>query len=240
MYLDESIVIYLLLEGWPFDVEALRDLGKLDEVIILLRHLLYMREGPDAAYADAAPQCRFADWQDLAQCLMRGHISAKDIRLISEGSDHYKIIPPYVVSLICGGCDNCVFLLDTKRGTVVWYECPQEVWQNSSWEGVLGFPSGYYEDTDEDEDQDKVEDEKEENDEDSDGEQPDNEEWLGCSKAWVVADFFNLLQNLFRDPKFVPTDSLNVRDVFTIYPPSFDGVLPMIQEIHCQHGWPDL
>jgi len=127
MYLDESMVIHPPPEGWPFDAEALRELGKSDEVIALLRYLPYIREGPDASHAEAASHCWFADWQDLAQRLIGGHISGEDIRLMSEGSDRYKLAPPYVVSLTCGGRDNTIFLLDTKRGTVVWCECPQEV-----------------------------------------------------------------------------------------------------------------
>lgn len=215
MYLDESDVIEPPEGGWPtITTDNLQSLGKTDEVISLLRHLPYIRTPDSGEKAQGAPWCTFADWQEDSRNILLGLTSGETLKICSEDPSFYKDIPPHVVGLTSGGLHNPVFLLDTELGTVLWPECPGEVRYKPSREPVEDDPYDYA---------------------------PDNEaEWRADAPAWAVADFFEILKDQFRGLHFVPMCSWLVVDVYTGLAFGTDGMVPMLQDVYREHGWPDL
>ncbi|KAI8960797.1 hypothetical protein F5Y11DRAFT_358166 [Daldinia sp. FL1419] len=57
---------------------------------------------------------------------------------------------------------------------------------------------------------------------------------------WAIPDFFGVLEDQFRELKFIPTSSRTVMDVYTTPGPYSDGMIPMLRDIYREHGWPDL
>jgi hypothetical protein len=58
--------------GLPSLHDNMRDLGKTDEVVLLLRHIPHIREHDnDGGRAHGAPWCYFADWQADARAWVR-------------------------------------------------------------------------------------------------------------------------------------------------------------------------
>ncbi|KAK1979812.1 LOW QUALITY PROTEIN: hypothetical protein LZ30DRAFT_761589 [Colletotrichum cereale] len=128
IYLREEDVLQPPEGGWPSVTPGnLAGLGKTDEVVSLLRHLPYLRRLYSGNDPHGAPYCYFADWQSHTERMVRGKLTGDTLKLVSEGTDLYKNVPPHVISLTSGGRDNPVFLLDTELGIVYWHECPGEI-----------------------------------------------------------------------------------------------------------------
>lgn len=212
LYLDESEVIEPPEGGWPtITTDTMRDLGKTDEVISLLRHLPYIRARNEA---QGAAWCTFADWQDIGHDLSTGRAQAEAIRVCSEDPGYYEDVPAHVIGLTHGGRGNPIFFLDTELGIVYWFECPGEIRHNSSQEPVDDDPYDYA---------------------------AENEaEWRAEGQAWPVAAFFQVLKDQFRELNFVPVNSREVKDVYATYGGSSAGMIPLLQDVYRQHGWPNL
>lgn len=214
MYLKKSYVVEPPEGGWPsITPECLRDLGKTDEVIALLRQLPYIQ----APYeVEGAPECRFANWQEDCRYLSDNGTSCETLKVASEdfGYEISYDIPPHVIGLTSGGRNNPLFLLDTELGIVHWPECFFDR-DSASRECVTDDPYDY----------------------------ADNEkeaEWRADAPAWAVADFFEVLKDEFRGLRFIPTSSRSVTDVYA-QPHAFgEGRDSMLQRIYREHGWPSL
>jgi hypothetical protein len=69
---------------------------------------------------------------------------------------------------------------------------------------------------------------------------PENEaEWRSDSATWAIADFFEILKDQFRELHYVPISGERVLDANSRFPPD-EGMIPALQEIYREHGWPDL
>ncbi|KAL7629536.1 hypothetical protein AAE478_001057 [Parahypoxylon ruwenzoriense] len=216
MYLKKSDVIEPPPGGWPtITSDCVKDLGKTDKVGALLRHLPYIRApSDDRDKAHGAPWCYFADWQSHCRSVSLGRTNGEDMRLVSQSASLYEKVPPHVIGLTSGGRDNPVFLLDTELGIVHWHECPGEIRYNPSREPVEDDPYDYA---------------------------PDNEaDWRADAPAWAVPDFFEVLKDQFRALHFIPISSRSVLDVYAILGRSTNGMIPMLQDIYRQHGWPEI
>src|SRR4051812_13938372 len=67
---------------------------------------------------------------------------------------------------------------------------------------------------------------------------PENEiDWRGAP-AWAITDFFELLKKQFRELKWIPINARQVITFDTTFLPSEDGMVPMLQGIFREHGWP--
>ncbi|KAI1403244.1 hypothetical protein F4819DRAFT_237305 [Hypoxylon fuscum] len=218
MYLNEDIVITPPEAGWPSitgaDENLLAGLGKTDEVVGLLAHLPYIKADGDANHrAHGAPDCYFADWRALIRGLDEDKSNCDGLKIITEGYDFYEDAPPHVIGLTAGAY-NPLFVLDTELGIVHWSDdCPGEIKLNPSREPVKDDPYEYA---------------------------PENEaDWRNDAPAWAIADFFELLKDQFRQLKFIPISPHTVTDVY-IQGRRSEGMIPMLQEIYHEHGWPDL
>jgi hypothetical protein len=216
MYLHKSCVIKPPQDGWPtITTESMKDLGKTDEVISLLRHLPYICDMDERYRAEAIPSCIFSDWQTAGYFLGLGQEGGEGLRIISENISFYKDVPPHVIGLTRGEReDDDVFLLDTELGIVYWPECPGEIRHSPSREPVEDDPYDYA---------------------------PKNEaDWRADGAAWPVSDFFELLKDQFRELNYVPVSPWRVDNVHSVYSPRRDGLISMVQSIYRKHGWPDL
>jgi hypothetical protein len=218
MYLKESVVIEPPEGGWPsITSDSLRDLGKTEEVISLLRYLPYITTPEDAPLfkPHGSPNCFWADWQCYAQRITDGLSSPYDIKICSEG-DFEEDIPPHVIGLTYGGRNNPIFLLDTRLGIVHWPECAGEI-QYSNWDnGIYDDVSSFV---------------------------PENEaEWREQAPAWPIAEFFEVLKNNFKELIFLPYSSRKVRDVYARYATREDqrNMEQMVQSIYREHSWPNI
>jgi hypothetical protein len=118
MYLPKSFVIEPPEGGWPsITIESMKDLGKTDEVVSLLKHLPYMRTLGDGYPAQGAPWCTFADWQTCVKFVSEKSDTMENLKICSEGDCEH--VNAHVVGLTMGGRDNPVFLLDTELGIVL-------------------------------------------------------------------------------------------------------------------------
>lgn len=220
LYLPEEAIIEPPEGGWPNITPAsMKALDKTDEVISLLRHLPYIRDLNNAGDPPhGAAWCKFADWQDIARNISEGGGDAEGARICSEGSDIYEDgqVPAHVVGLTSGGRDNPIFLLDTELGVIYWRDCPGEIrWDESApREQIFDDP---YEYADENE-----------------------AEWRGDAQSWEITDFFEILKDQFRRLHFVPVNNQEVKDIYTTYGDDRKGMIPMVQRIYREHGWPDL
>ncbi|KAK4044653.1 hypothetical protein C8A01DRAFT_31149 [Parachaetomium inaequale] len=179
MYLKECYVAEPPEWGWPeINPETLGVLGKTDEVISLLRHLLYIQSSDDSALGAAV--CLFADWRDVARSASLGQLSVGDVGVTTE-HELPKPMYPHVVGLTHGGYYNPAFLLDTKLGIVYWHECHSDIKRNPSREPIGGEEYDGYDDISWDE-----------------------ADWRSDSVAWSISDFFELLKDLFRRLFYVP------------------------------------
>ncbi len=214
MYLKESAVTEPPPGGWPaITTERLRGLGKTDEVVSLLRHLSYIRF--DNNYrndAEGASECLFADWNTDCISIGQGRLEAKDLKW-TEG-DFADNVPPHVVSLTQGGLDGDLFLLDTELGIIYWSVCDDNARYHPSRVQGLDDPYDYL---------------------------PEGEaEWRGDSPAWAVADFFELLKDMFRKLHFIPISPRRVLDLCTDYGWDTAEKLAILQGIYREYHWPDL
>ncbi|KAF2132619.1 hypothetical protein P153DRAFT_363918 [Dothidotthia symphoricarpi CBS 119687] len=212
MYLDETYIIEPPPEGWAHITNRHSTLDKSKEVINLLRHLPYIKSTLDSTVdAEGAPDCTFADWQDIFQ-------RASDRRTITIGTEDSAIshyIPKHVVGLTCGGRHSPRFLLDVKLGIVQWYECPGQMSDNASRETVDDDPYDYC----------AAEEEA---------------EWRAEGETWSIPDFFEELKEQFRRLNFIPLSGRKVVHVWKISPPDYEAMLVGVQDIYRQHAWPDL
>jgi hypothetical protein len=234
MYLDESQVIHPPPTGWPSIVNAnpslVRDFGKSDEVIHLLAHLPYVRSpGNWHQDADVAPDCLFADWQDLFAPLEQpGRATqepdAETLRIITEGIELARLAPPHLFALTAGHRDNYVMALDTRFGVVHWeeYTCPDRIER-----GAFRMQVNCEPDSDDD---DMPEDDMPE----------DEAVWRYSASTWTVEDFFEVLKEQFKQLYWLPISSRTViSDDFTELH-NEHNLHKMLQDIYRQHGWPDL
>lgn len=218
LYLNESDIIEPPEEGWPeITPNSLQCMGKTDEVIELLRNLPYIRTPSDDIDAvQGAPECYFADWQSVAK--EAGEQDENEgLRICSEGALLWENVPPHVIGLTYGGRDNTIFLLDTELGIVHWPECDGELRYNfeddPSWiEPIQDDPVDY-----------ALEEEV---------------DWRCDAPAWAIEDFFELLKTQFRKLHYIPISSRKVISVSTNFGSAEDGMVPMLQSIFHEHGWP--
>lgn len=216
MYLDRSVIMEPPEGGWPMITpEIMEELGKSDKVTSLLRRLPYIREpGNDFERIQVSARCAFSDWVDQVQELIAGRTDGDDVRGDTEGEDMPDDVPAHVIGLT-SGTDSPIFLLDTELGIVNWYECPGELYQSDpSREPIQDDPYDYA---------------------------AENEaEWRAEGAAWAIPDFFELLKDQFRELRFVPTGPRKVHDSLVHRGPLAEGMLPTLQDIYREHGWPDL
>ncbi|EAS27898.2 uncharacterized protein CIMG_09102 [Coccidioides immitis RS] len=64
--------------------------------------------------------------------------------------------------------------------------------------------------------------------------------WRARGAVWEIADVFEILKGQFWRLHFVPTSEQLVTDVDTLYSPTNDEVVSMLQNIYHEHGWDDL
>jgi hypothetical protein len=212
MYLDEDKIIEPPLEGWPDITTRSFTLDKSKEVIHLLRHLPYIKTTHnDTIDAEGAPDCMFADWQDIFQ---RGSDRSK-IRIGTEDSSISDHVPRHVIGLTCGGMYNPRFLLDVKSGTIQWYKCPGAISDEPTYEPVQDDPYDHFSEDEE-------------------------AEWREDGETWAIPDFFAELKERFRRLDFVPLSDRRVVHVWKTGPPDYEAMIADVQEIYRKHGWSDL
>lgn len=218
MYLDEAVVVYPPEGGWPSITKEV--LPKADEVIALLRQLPYITMDENWEQSEASAWCIFANWAKSCDELRSGRdgIDWEGEKLLSEGPDWYEHVPPHVVSLTRGSHVNPKFFLDTEQGVIYWPECFTDI----------RWPPG----------RDTVREDLVEHDP-SDYAPEEEEDWRG-EPAWAVADFFEMLKDQFRELHFVPVNPRRVRMESDGAASGIEGLVPMVQDIYREHGWPDL
>lgn len=231
MYLDPSDVLSPPAGGWPpSTINRLQCMGKAPEVLDLLAHLPYIRGEEDDGPQAGVPGCRFADWRHLAQTVSSDEDDpdkeGPDGRTLLECSEPVElvdrdVIPPYVVGLTYGGRENPTFLLDTRRGIVHWYECPDGIRYDSS--GVqpvtdVDDPFGW-------------------------ADTPEEEaEWRTEHPAWGLADFFRILKRQLLELKYVPVGSPSRAVLYGDDENSEEELgelVAAVREVYQRHGWPD-
>ncbi|KAI1390260.1 uncharacterized protein F4822DRAFT_401363 [Hypoxylon trugodes] len=216
LYLPESAIVEPPPEGWPtITKEKFSPLGKSDEVIELLRHLPYIREPPDDKYRlYGGPFIHLQDWRSGRenQALLEG--DGEGLKVITEGWQAFETTPPDVIGLTSGGRDYAAFLLDTHLGVIYWNDhSNRTVQENPSRERILDEPDDYA---------------------------PEEQHDWRWEPAWAIADFFEVIKDEYRSLHFVPLSWREVTDIYMIYSENEEGMLPMMQEIYRQHGWPNL
>jgi hypothetical protein len=220
MYLDESAILRPPAGGWPeITPDRLGDLGKTDEVVMLLRHIPYLRPGIDnwKSEAEAGPSgVRFYSWIEHIRSVARpdAHPNEKieDAKYMTEPIDYMEegLIPSHVVGLISTKQD--LWLLDTQLGVVYWYTCPFWLSVRPTRERIQDDPFEYAPE--------------------------DQADWRN-EPAWAIADFFELLKDQFRRLSSIPLSPTLVLDPEGVEP-RMGGALSLAQEVYREHGWPDL
>ena len=224
MYLDDARILYPPADGWPSitqtDTSILKCLGKSDEVLALLAALPYIRSpGNWNDDAEGYPGFLFADWQALIASLGRTTDESRSkasntLRITTEGVGFTHLAPPHVVGLMDGSRETPVMILDTELGIVHWENCPSEIEMNPPREWVDYKP---------------------------DDDVPEEEEnWRYSAAAWAIEDFFEVLKEQFRKLRWIPISSQSVWNSSWSELPEDQGMVPMLQDIYRQHGWPDL
>jgi hypothetical protein len=219
MYLKESHIVYPPAGGWPdivnADPTALQCLGKSDEVLALLAHLPYIRHpvyGHSDDNAEVAPCHTMADWTDFIARLTPD--AAETFRVITEGDLAYTgINPPHVVGLTRN--QDEAWVLDTELGIIHWQACPSRIdfgeGRMTSVEWDLGHEVS----------------EKE-------------ADWRIDATAWAIPNFFELLKDQFIQLNWIPISHSTLTGVREDEEDDDQGMIPMLQDIYRQHGWPDL
>jgi hypothetical protein len=221
MYLDESAIFRPPEGGWPeITPDRLSDLGKTDEVIMLLRHIPYLRGGMAEQWkseAEAGPSgVRFYHWLDDARDLDRPDLPdrLKDAKYMTEPIEYMEqgLIPPHVVGLISTKQD--LWLLDTQLGVVYWYTCPFWISFQPTRERIQDDPFEYAPE--------------------------DQSDWRN-EPAWAIADFFEMLKDSFRRLSSIPLSPTLVLDPEGVTDdPQVQEGLSLAQAVYREHGWPDL
>ncbi|CAI6228037.1 unnamed protein product [Periconia digitata] len=215
LYLPNSAIIEPPPDGWPNITHSrMEPMGKNHRVIELLRHLPYIEEPKDDTdRKQAAPYTYMADYQDSSLDYYLRSGKGNDLKIITEGAAAYENTSAHVVGLTIGGRDSPFYLLDTKLGVVHWAECPrgprQHPWREPVTDDVESFAP------------------------------LEEVEWRSEAPAWAIKDFFEVLKEEFRALRFVPLDEQTVLDVYTIPSSQTEGLVPLLQNIFREHGWPD-
>ncbi|KAF2111116.1 hypothetical protein BDV96DRAFT_634903 [Lophiotrema nucula] len=211
LYMPASAVMHSPDSGWPsITSTTFAALGKTDEVVDLLRHLPYIDRIADVP---CAPHCYFADYSTGID------EGTRELTEPYEGT-----VEPHVVGLTLGGRDNLIFLLDTKLGVVHWVDCPSEL--TTSREQVMFVKED--------------EQGEEENDADDEHDEEEEESWRDNAPAWTAEDFFELLKEEYLAMNFVPTSAKEVFDVYSAYADEDKDLVPNLQQVLREHGWPDV
>lgn len=220
MYLDESDIIEPPEGGWPsITQETLGCLSKTGQVLSLLRHLPYIRSRLDGIEPQACPNCSFADYQSIAQRLEPENPAS--IRITTEDAQNefgFQKVPPHVIGLTCATRETSpIFLLDTQLGAIFWIGGYTRVKDTACREPIIDYDP--YEDG-----------------------TPENEvAWRGDATAWAVEDFFEVLKGSFRKFMFVPNPSGEVfEDGVDVFHGDRPDMVPTLQTIFREHGWPDM
>ncbi|KAJ8121378.1 hypothetical protein ONZ43_g2152 [Nemania bipapillata] len=219
MYLPERNIIVPPEAGWPSIINAdqsiLNGLGKTPEVIALLTRLHYIKQDGDSNNrSHGAPECFFADWQSLVQGLTEGKTNAGELKIITENTDMDEEDSSPTIGLTIGA-DNPLFVLDTSLGIIHWSDCPGQIKDNPVIEPV---------DLEDDSSEDRYR----------------EDDWRSDAPAWAIPDFFELLKEQFRQLVFIPISPYTVTSVFVQRSQELEGMVPMLQEIYREHGWPDI
>ncbi|KAM5435784.1 hypothetical protein MferCBS31731_006233 [Microsporum ferrugineum] len=215
MYLAEDAILEPPEGGWPsVTSEAMRAVGKNEEVASLLRYLPYIATtSAGESAAQVIPYLYFADWPEDCAQINSGRLTGEAARETSESYLDAERVPPHVVSLTSGGRDNAAILLDTKLGIILWPECPVEIRCHAFRDEIQDDAYDYA---------------------------PENEaDWRGGG-SWAITDFFEVLKNEFRKLYFVPLNSRTLYDTYTQPFGDLKDIIPMLQEIYRKHGWPSM
>ena len=146
MFMDPTFIVEPPPGGWPsIDADAMRELGKTDEVVDLLRHLPYIANNVSA---EGLPGCNFYKWTVAIDDLRADKTDAECISLFTEGcEDQFGAkLPGYCVGLVEMGLDRLdrdmydygeVIVVNTRDGIIHWMNCPPRVMETalpqSSW-----------------------------------------------------------------------------------------------------------
>jgi hypothetical protein len=261
MFMDPSYVIEAPQDGWPnITSETMKDLGKTEEVVALLRHLPYIGDrGPYTNLPEALPGSTFKDWKYNMEKWNTGETGPWGDLLMTEGLEGRfgGKIPSYCVGLVTSGRmfgndERDAILLDTRSGVVYWMDCPEEIRDaaipqpsflvyplEGETEETVTTREGEIADENEEADPDAQSDEDEDDDELSDEDEDLTIQWGPC---WPVRHFFEMLKNQYRQLNFLPKDEYHVVEIWTntnhaLFEKSY---LEMLQAIYRKHGWPDL
>ncbi|KAK4211541.1 hypothetical protein QBC37DRAFT_426834 [Rhypophila decipiens] len=211
--------------GWPSStIDRLECMGKTTSVLDLLRHLPYIRGEEDDGPQAGVPGCHFADWRHLAQTTSGDNENGPDGHSLRECSEPVElverdVIPPYVIGLTYGGRENPTFLLDTRRGIVHWYECPDGIRYNSP-QAVTDVDDPFdWADTPEEE-----------------------AEWRAEHPAWSVTYLFEILKKQLLELRYVPVGSPSRAVLYSDDDDAEEelaGLVAAVRAIYQRHGWPD-
>ncbi|CAD0114932.1 unnamed protein product [Aureobasidium uvarum] len=195
-------------------------MGKNDEVFELMRHLPYIWED-----CLLAPESRVANWPTLLERMSFDHIfeteGPEGIRIITEGLD-WPNIPSSAFSLTCGGRNNCVFILDTKYGTVHTLNTPEFVHPSKPPLTARNGGSDPFEFC-----------------------VPGNEQGWRSNTSWSIPDFFDVLKNEYVAMRYLPYNDDRIEELYDNYgkdeiPSDSEILYGLVKEIYEEHGWPDL
>lgn len=129
--IDPAFIIEPPKDGWPeITPEAMRLLGKAEEVTQLLRRLPYIKDRPYSQHPEGLPGVSFIDWPYEPQ----SEEHAGNILLVSKGTEEESDgkIPSYYIGLVHGGLlmgneERDVILLDTTSGVMYYMNCPVQI-----------------------------------------------------------------------------------------------------------------
>lgn len=105
----------------------------------------------------------------------------------------------------------------TRTGIVHWERCPGRIENDPPLECVD------YEPTEDDEDVTEEE-----------------ADWRCNAAAWTIPDFFQVLQQQYLDLQWLPISTKVVWNASWPPTPGEEDLVPTLQGIYRQHGWPDL
>jgi hypothetical protein len=213
MYLDESNLLEPPEGGWPsIPPSGWNNFDKTEEVIALLRHLPYLRQGFDPFLINGAPYTVFADWQFTDE-----NIDGQDLKEWSEPDPDEAGIPAHIVGLTVPSETSPAILLDTELGVIYWYQCPGDV-KGGEFQEIEDDPYDWVDDELISEDQ---------------------VEWRAGSGIWPIATFFEMLKANFKKLNFVPIGPREVQDVWVARDDYAKETQVAVQNIYRKHGWPN-
>ncbi|KAH7084147.1 hypothetical protein FB567DRAFT_593623 [Paraphoma chrysanthemicola] len=217
LYIDDNDVEWPPEGGWPMITEtALGSLGKSNRVMSLLRQIPYFRElgGPEWEDHQPMPWANFCNWRRYVRSNTGEEDPAQSygLRLITESFLSHRV-NPHIIGLCAGGRDSPFLLLDTEYGLIYWPDCDDEIRDDTTQEQVDDDPHSWAPETE--------------------------ANWRGDAPCWAIETFFEMLEEQFRNLRFIP---INERQVINNYSEcSEDGEMEaMLQRIYRDHGWPDL